>query len=201
MSAPTASASAKVVTSVSPAPETSATATVTRAELAAALHREEVLAIDSKVMELEPALARIAAWRARGHQVGFTNGCFDILHYGHLHYLAEARDLGERLVIGLNSGASVRRLKGPTRPINDELTRTHLLAALQVVDAVVIFDQDTPLELIRLVRPDILVKGGDWRPEQIIGSDIVLAQGGKVLSLPFIQGYSTTNIEQKIKNG
>ena len=157
--------------------------------------------ITSKIQTWEQLPATLERWRRSGDRVVFTNGCFDILHYGHLHYLAEARDLGERLVIGLNSGASVRRLKGPTRPINDELTRTHLLAALQVVDAVVIFDQDTPLELIRLVRPDILVKGGDWRPEQIIGSDIVLAQGGKVLSLPFIQGYSTTNIEQKIKNG
>lgn len=150
---------------------------------------------------MEQLPATLERWRQAGDRVVFTNGCFDILHYGHLHYLAEARDLGDRLVIGLNSGASVRRLKGPTRPINDELTRTHLLAALQVVDAVVIFDEDTPLELIRLVQPDVLVKGGDWRPEQIVGSDLVLAQGGKVLSLPFIQGYSTTNIEQKIKNG
>ena len=93
----------------------------------------------------------------------------------------------------------MRRLKGPTRPINDELTRTHLLAALQMVDAVIIFEEDTPLELIRLVLPDVLVKGGDWRPEQIVGSDIVLARGGQVLSLPYIDGYSTTNIERKIK--
>jgi rfaE bifunctional protein nucleotidyltransferase chain/domain len=157
--------------------------------------------ITSKIQTLEQLPATLERWRQAGDRVVFTNGCFDILHYGHLHYLAEARDLGDRLVIGLNSGASVRRLKGPTRPINDELTRTHLLAALQVVDAVVIFDEDTPLELIRLVQPDVLVKGGDWRPEQIVGSDLVLAQGGKVLSLPFIQGYSTTNIEQKIKNG
>lgn len=157
--------------------------------------------ITSKIQTLEQLPATLERWRQAGDRVVFTNGCFDILHYGHLHYLAEARDLGDRLVIGLNSGASVQRLKGPTRPINDELTRTHLLAALQVVDAVVIFDEDTPLELIRLVQPDVLVKGGDWRPEQIVGSDLVLAQGGKVLSLPFIQGYSTTNIEQKIKNG
>ena len=142
----------------------------------------------------------IAQWRAAGERIVFTNGCFDLLHYGHLHYLSDARDLADRLVVGLNSSASVRRLKGPTRPINDELTRTHLLAALEVVDAVVVFDQDTPFELIQLIQPDILVKGGDWQPAQIVGSDLVLAQGGQVLSLPFVTGYSTTNIEQKIKN-
>lgn len=140
----------------------------------------------------------LSAWRSAGQRIVFTNGCFDLLHYGHLHYLAAARDLADRLVVGLNSAASVSRLKGPHRPINDELTRTHLLAALQVVDAVVIFEDDTPLRLIQLVQPDILVKGGDWRPEQIVGSDLVLAAGGQVLSLPFVTGYSTTNIEQKI---
>jgi D-glycero-beta-D-manno-heptose 1-phosphate adenylyltransferase len=137
-------------------------------------------------------------WRQEGQKVIFTNGCFDILHYGHLHYLAAAHDLGDRLVVGLNSADSVRRLKGATRPINDEETRTHLLAALEYIDAVVVFEDDTPLDLIKIVKPDYLVKGGDWRPEQIVGSDIVLAQGGQVLSLPFVQGYSTTNIEQII---
>ncbi len=140
----------------------------------------------------------LAQWRAKEQKIVFTNGCFDLLHYGHLHYLSQARDLGDRLVIGLNSAASVSRLKGPHRPINDELTRTHLLAALAMVDAVVVFEEDTPLELIRMVQPDVLVKGGDWRPEQIVGSDVVLEKGGQVFSLPFIQGYSTTNIEQKI---
>jgi rfaE bifunctional protein nucleotidyltransferase chain/domain len=157
--------------------------------------------IASKIQTWEQLPATLADWREAGEKIVFTNGCFDLLHYGHLHYLSEARDLGDRLVIGLNSAASVRRLKGPTRPINDELTRTHLLAALEAVDAVVIFEEDTPLELIKLVQPDILVKGGDWQPEQIVGSDVVLARGGKVLSLPYIQGYSTTNIEQKILRG
>ncbi len=155
--------------------------------------------ITTKIHSLEQLPATLERWRAAGERIVFTNGCFDILHSGHLHYLADARDLGDRLVIGLNSAGSVRRLKGPTRPINDELTRTHLLAALQMVDAVIIFEEDTPLELIRLVLPDVLVKGGDWRPEQIVGSDIVLARGGQVLSLPYIDGYSTTNIERKIK--
>ncbi|GAB4487809.1 MAG: D-glycero-beta-D-manno-heptose 1-phosphate adenylyltransferase [Saprospiraceae bacterium] len=157
--------------------------------------------ITSKIHTWEQLPDTLERWRKAGDKIVFTNGCFDLLHFGHLHYLADARDLGDRLVIGLNSAASVRRLKGPTRPINDEITRTHLLAALEVVDAVVIFEEDTPLELIKLVRPDVLVKGGDWKPEQIVGSDVVLASGGKVLSLPFVEGYSTTNIERKIREG
>lgn len=154
--------------------------------------------IEQKIQTAAQLLATLALWRGAGDTIVFTNGCFDLLHYGHLHYLAQARDLGDRLVIGLNSGDSVRRLKGPRRPINDELTRQHQMAALEFVDAVVVFDTDTPLGLIQLLEPDILVKGGDWQPEQIVGSDLVLARGGKVLSLPFVEGYSTTNIEQKI---
>lgn len=157
--------------------------------------------IRHKIQTRDQLVSTLARWRAAGQRIVFTNGCFDLLHYGHLHYLAEARDLGTRLIIGLNSGDSVRRLKGPTRPINDESTRSHMLAALEMVDAVVIFDEDTPLELIKIVLPDVLVKGGDWKPEQIVGSDIVLARGGEVRSLPFIAGYSTTKIEQKILQG
>ena len=111
--------------------------------------------------------------------------------------MAEARDLGDRLIIGLNSASSVKRLKGEHRPINDEATRQHLLAALEFVDAVVVFEEDTPLELIKIVLPDVIVKGGDWKPEQIVGSDIVLANGGEVKSLAFKEGYSTTSIEDK----
>lgn len=154
--------------------------------------------IQQKIQSFETIAETIAQWRAAGQRIVFTNGCFDLLHYGHLHYLSAARDLADRLVVGLNSAASVRRLKGPNRPINDELTRTHTLAALQMIDAVVVFEADTPLELIKIVQPDILVKGGDWKPDQIVGSEIVLANGGQVLSLPFVEGYSTTNIEKKI---
>ncbi len=154
--------------------------------------------IEQKIQTVEQLQSQLVQWRAAGEKIVFTNGCFDLLHYGHLHYLAQARDLGNRLVIGLNSGASVSRLKGPNRPINDEPTRSHQMAALEFVDAVVVFESDTPLELIEAVAPDILVKGGDWRPDQIVGSEFVLAHGGKVLSLPFVEGYSTTNIEQKI---
>jgi rfaE bifunctional protein nucleotidyltransferase chain/domain len=114
--------------------------------------------------------------------------------------LAQARDLGDRLVVGINSADSVRRLKGPRRPINDEATRRHLLAALHCVDLVIAFEQDTPLELIRLLTPDVLVKGGDWAVSDIVGSDWVLAHGGQALSLPYIEGYSTTAIEEKIWN-
>lgn len=154
--------------------------------------------IHQKIQTPESIVKTLSAWRAAGQRIVFTNGCFDLLHYGHVHYLSDARDLADRLVVGLNSAASVRRLKGPNRPINDELTRMHLLAALEVVDAVVVFEADTPIELIKIVQPDFLVKGGDWKPEQIVGSDLVLARGGQVLSLPFVEGYSTTNIEQKI---
>lgn len=157
--------------------------------------------IHQKIQTTGTLRQTLADWRAAGQKIVFTNGCFDLLHFGHLHYLADARDLGDRLVVGLNSAASVRRLKGPTRPINDEHTRTHALAALQFVDAVVIFEDDTPLELIRAAMPDVLVKGGDWRPEQIVGADLVLANGGEVRSLPFVDGYSTTSLEQKILAG
>ncbi|MEQ1747709.1 MAG: D-glycero-beta-D-manno-heptose 1-phosphate adenylyltransferase [Saprospiraceae bacterium] len=156
--------------------------------------------IQKKIQSAEQVRDTVARWRAEGDRIVFTNGCFDLLHFGHLHYLADARDLGERLVVGLNSGASVRRLKGPNRPINDEATRAHLLAALEVVDAVVFFEENTPMALIESLRPDVLVKGGDWLPEQIVGSDVVLARGGTVRSLPFVDGYSTTNIEQKIRS-
>jgi len=156
--------------------------------------------IGQKIHTQATAAEVVKSWHAAGDTVVFTNGCFDLLHYGHLHYLADARDLGQRLVIGLNSSASVSRLKGLHRPINDETTRAHMLAALEMVDAVVVFDENTPLDLIQAVEPDVLVKGGDWAVEQIVGSDLVLARGGKVLSLPFVSGYSTTNLEQKILN-
>ena len=132
-------------------------------------------------------------------KIVFTNGCFDLLHYGHIHYLSQAKDLGDRLVTGVNSDQSVSRLKGAHRPIKDEKTRMCLLAALSCVDAVVLFEEDTPLGLIRKLVPHVLVKGGDWRPEQIVGSDFIKESGGTVQSLPFIEGYSTTNYENKIR--
>lgn len=156
--------------------------------------------IEAKILDWTAARQAIQNWQAQGEVVVFTNGCFDLLHYGHLHYLAQARDLGQRLVLGLNSAASVSRLKGPHRPINDEHTRIWQMAALQFIDAVVTFEEDTPLELLQVLQPDILVKGGDYAPENIVGAAIVLERGGQVMTLPFVEGYSTTKIEQKIKN-
>ena len=155
--------------------------------------------IKSKIQDWETIQNTVTSWKFSGEKIVFTNGCFDILHFGHIHYLAEARELGDRLVVGLNSENSVKRLKGQHRPINDEATRQHLMAALECVDAVVVFEEDTPLNLIELILPDVLVKGGDWQPEQIVGSEIVLAKGGEVKSLAFVKGYSTTSIEEKIR--
>ncbi len=133
-----------------------------------------------------------------GKKIVFTNGCFDILHRGHVHYLNEARRLGDRLVIGLNADASVKRLKGESRPINSELDRKFVIENLKCVDHVVIFHEDTPLELIKALRPQVLVKGGDWKIEQIVGAKEVIAAGGEVFSLSFVDGYSTTNTINKI---
>jgi D-glycero-beta-D-manno-heptose 1-phosphate adenylyltransferase len=155
--------------------------------------------IESKILDATTAQLQVEKWQSEGFEIVFTNGCFDLFHYGHVRYLAEARALGDKLVVGLNSTDSVRRLKGQHRPINDELTRQTVLAALQSVDVVVVFQSDTPYDLIYLLKPDILVKGGDWQPAQIVGSDWVLENGGQVLSLPFRDGYSTTNLETKIK--
>lgn len=156
--------------------------------------------IPAKIVDWEQIKPLLCRWKFKSHRIVFTNGCFDILHYGHLYYLMEAKALGTKLIVGMNSEASVKRLKGAHRPIQDEMTRQHMLAALQFVDAVIIFEQDTPYELIKLVQPDILVKGGDWAADQIVGSDLVLAKGGEVKSLPFIEGYSTTKIEEKIRS-
>ena len=150
--------------------------------------------------DFERAAAQVRAWQAEGQKVVFTNGCFDLIHRGHLHYLAEAKDLGQRLVIGLNSDASVARLKGPHRPIKPEYDRSLLLASLSFVDLVILFEEDTPLRCIQALLPDVLVKGGDWQPAQIVGSAEVLAKGGQVRSLQFIPGFSTSALEAKIKN-
>lgn len=127
----------------------------------------------------------------------FTNGCFDLLHVGHVRYLQNAKSLGYKLVIAVNSDASVSRLKGPERPVQNEKDRAEILAALACVDYTFIFTEDTPEEVIEVIQPDILVKGGDWQVKDIVGSEFVLARGGKVLSLPFVEGRSTTKIIEK----
>lgn len=155
--------------------------------------------IERKILPAGKLAPLINIWRFLSKKIVFTNGCFDLLHLGHIDYLAKAADLGDKLVIGLNSDASTRKLKGPSRPITDENSRAHLLASLFFVDAVVLFDEDTPFKLIELVKPDVLVKGADYTVDQIVGSDIVLAAGGEVKTVSFLDGYSTTAIEDKIR--
>ena len=141
-----------------------------------------------------------AAWRQRVRgRVVFTNGVFDLLHPGHVDVISQARDQGDALIIGLNSDASVRRLKGPERPVRSEAERAYVLAALSDVDAVVTFDEDTPLELIRLVRPDVLVKGGDYEPATVVGRNDVESWGGRVVIVPLRPGQSTTSIIEKVR--
>lgn len=141
----------------------------------------------------------LAYWRFKGLKIVFTNGCFDLLHLGHIDYLARAAELGDVLVVGLNTDASVRRLKGLNRPIQDETSRAMILSSLRFVDAVVFFGEDTPLELIKTVQPDVLVKGADYRPEEIVGYDVVTSKGGEIDTISFLDGYSTTALENKIK--
>jgi len=133
------------------------------------------------------------------HKLVFTNGCFDMLHRGHIHLLISAKNLGDNLIIGLNSDDSIRRLKGKTRPIIDEQTRSIILASLLFVDFVILFNEDTPFELIQLVKPDILIKGGDYRIEDIVGYDIVTATGGEVRTIPFLEGFSSSSLINKLK--
>jgi rfaE bifunctional protein nucleotidyltransferase chain/domain len=140
-------------------------------------------------------------WNSENKELVFTNGCFDILHRGHVEYLCHARDLGDKLILGLNTDASVKRLgKSPERPINLENTRAIILAALECVDAIILFDEDTPLELIDFVQPDILVKGSDYKAEDIVGYDIVKAKGGKVMTIELVDGFSTTKLIEKMKS-
>ena len=149
----------------------------------------------------QPSLqTQIKNWQAEGKKVVFTNGVFDLLHIGHLTYLAKAAELGDKLVIGLNADSSVRRIKGPTRPVNDQNSRAALLAALFFVDAIVVFEEDTPLNLISFLLPDILVKGADYAVENIVGAKEVIANGGEVKTINFVEGYSSTSIIEKIRS-
>ncbi len=155
--------------------------------------------LHNKLVTREEAATFAQALQAQGKKIVFTNGCFDLLHPGHVDYLSQARDLGDALVLGLNTDDSVRRLeKGANRPINSETARGLVLAALACIDKIVLFNEDTPLELIKAVQPDVLVKGSDYAPEKIVGYDIVTARGGKVTTIHFLDGYSTTTIIKKI---
>jgi rfaE bifunctional protein nucleotidyltransferase chain/domain len=155
-----------------------------------------------KVADWEAAARWVRNLKAQGHKVVFTNGCFDLLHPGHVAYLEAARSLGDALVVGVNTDASARRLnKGPGRPVNPAGDRARVLAALACVDQVVLFGEDTPLALITHLQPDILVKGGDYALDEIVGREEVEARGGRVLSLPFVPGYSTTTLLKRIRGG
>ena len=152
----------------------------------------------SRVYDEPALLAQLDEWREHGDRIVFTNGCFDILHAGHIRYLETAAALGERLVIGVNDDASVTRLKGSARPINQLSSRLYLLASLSSVDAVVPFSDDTPLELIKKVMPEVLAKGGDYNPDTIIGAKEVIASGGSVEVIPYVEGFSTSKLEKRI---
>ena len=157
--------------------------------------------IRSKILERETLIHELYRWNFLSKKIVFTNGCFDLLHLGHIDYLAKAADEGDILIVGVNSDASARGLKGPNRPINSQEQRLLLLAALHMVTAVVLFDEPTPYELIKLVNPDVLVKGSDYKPSEIVGFDIVSAKNGLVKTIDYLDGYSTTKIEEKIKSG
>ena len=154
--------------------------------------------IYDKILDDKSLDKKLNLWREEGKSIVFSNGCFDILHRGHVEYLSKAADLGDILIIGLNTDDSVRRLKGPSRPVNDEKARAVLLSALEFVDAVVLFKEDTPYNLIRRVQPDVLVKGKDYKAEDIVGYDIVIAKGGKVETIELVDGFSTTSILERI---
>jgi rfaE bifunctional protein nucleotidyltransferase chain/domain len=153
----------------------------------------------SKIYTLSSLKAELISWKQAGSVVVFTNGCFDIIHLGHVDYLEKARRLGNRLVLGLNSDSSIRRLKGSGRPILDENARSRIMASFEFIDAVTLFSEETPINLIREVKPDILVKGNDYDPENIVGVDFVKSYGGKVITIELIPGYSTSGIIKKIK--
>lgn len=155
--------------------------------------------ISAKIADHNQLKSMLAVWRFQEKKIVFTNGCFDILHLGHIDYLSKAKDEGNILIIGLNTDNSVSRIKGKNRPLTDENSRAKILASLQFVDAVILFDEETPYELIKFVQPDVLVKGSDYKPEDIVGYDIVKANNGKVVTIDFLEGYSTTAIEKRIK--
>lgn len=155
--------------------------------------------INSKIFTWEQITKQCAIWRFKEKKIVFTNGCFDILHLGHIEYLIKSLDFGDVLIIGLNSDNSIRKIKGPGRPVNDEHARATILASLSFVHAIVLFDQETPYELIQCIRPDVLVKGDDYQVDQIVGNDIVRAGGGEIKTVGLTEGYSTTGIIKKIR--
>jgi rfaE bifunctional protein nucleotidyltransferase chain/domain len=155
--------------------------------------------IQSKIIDIRNIESILTYWNLKNKKIVFTNGCFDILHRGHVEYLVQAANHGDVLVIGLNTDNSVRKIKGPSRPVQDEYARAILLASLSFVTVVVLFDEDTPYNLIKKIQPDVLIKGSDYNIKDIVGYDIVTAKGGEVVTIDFIDGYSTTSIIEKLK--
>jgi rfaE bifunctional protein nucleotidyltransferase chain/domain len=155
--------------------------------------------IKNKIFTYESLKWQLGVWRFLQNRIVFTNGCFDIIHYGHIDYLSKAADEGDILIIGLNTDDSVRKLKGNNRPLVGEAERSFILASLRFVDAVILFNEETPYELIRYVQPDVLIKGSDYSIDEIVGSDIVISKGGEVKTIDFVPGYSTSGIINKIK--
>lgn len=162
---------------------------------------ENLEIIKAKIFNKESLKRELAIWRFKNKKIVFTNGCFDILHLGHIDYLSKAKDFGDVLVIGLNTDNSVSRIKDEHRPVTDENARAMILASLHFVDALILFDEDTPYNLIKQVQPDILVKGSDYKTGDIVGADIVKAKGGEIITIEFLDGYSTTSIINKLKEG
>ncbi len=161
------------------------------------MSKSEIL--KTKIFDLVTLQKKLHLWRFKEQRIVFTNGCFDILHQGHVHLLSQAADLGDILIVGLNSDESIRNLKGVNRPLQDEQTRASVLASLFYINAVVLFNEETPIQLIKMITPEVLVKGGDYNIETVVGADWVQQHGGKVELIPLLEGYSTTNLEQKMK--
>ena len=153
--------------------------------------------IKSKILSQSQLQTQLDEWKSENKKIVFTNGCFDIIHRGHIHYLAQAADLGDYLIIGLNTNDSVKKLKGTDRPVQDEHTRAEILASFTFISAVILFQEDTPINLIETIKPNILIKGGDYQEDEIVGADFVIANGGEVKIIPFLDGYSTSGLIEK----
>lgn len=174
------------------------TAVTHQKELLAALLHQEVQAHEEKIVSWQKAEETVQKWKRQGHRVVFTNGCFDLLHPGHVSLLNQSKKTGNRLIVGLNTDASVKRLKGPTRPIQQEAARAFVLSSLECIDLVVLFDEDTPLELIQTLKPDVLIKGADYTIENVVGASFVQSYGGEVRLINLVEGESTTRMVAKM---
>ena len=161
---------------------------------------EALKKINNKIFDLQNLMKKIEKWRSENKKIVFTNGCFDLIHLGHIEILARSSDFGDKLIIGVNSDLSIKKLKGENRPIIEESSRIRQLSALEFVDAVVLFDEETPIKLIETIKPDVITKGGDYTAKNVVGNEVVSQKSGEVVIIPLTQGYSTTSILNKIKN-